>query len=162
MTFGCSASMRLLGAIVAAALLTGGPAPASAQTIANPDKRTAVAAKPTKPAAKRAPANTAAEQSTDYWAINTDVGKYANTSRDSDRTAATTRERGRVPLQTGPGSVGFTSDTVKSGQFSDGRAVPGMDRYTQDPQTYVGLSLSVTSNNNSFPLPGLPMPRNDW
>ena len=162
MTFGRSASIQLFGAIVAATMLVDGAAPASAQTIANPGTRPAADAKSIKPATKRAPANAAAEQGTDYWAINTDVGKYANTSRDSDRPAATTRERGRVPLQTAPGSVGFTSDTVKSGQFSDGRAVPGMDRYTQDPQTYVGLSLSVPSSNNSFPLPGLPMPRNDW
>jgi hypothetical protein len=158
MTFGRKATMHLLGAIVAVTLLVDAAAPASAQTIANPGTRNAAAAKPTKPATKRPPANTATQQGTDYWAINTDVGKYANTSRD----IPTTRERGRVPLQTAPGSVGFTSDSVKSGQFSDGRAVPGMDRYTQDPQTYVGLSLSVTSSNNSFPLPGLPMPRNDW
>jgi hypothetical protein len=160
MTFARS-SLRLLGAIAAAALLADGAAPASGQTIANPDKRPAATAKPIKPATKRAPANAAPEQGTDYWAINTDVGKYANSSREAG-TSATTRERGRVPLQTAPGSVGLTSESVKSGQFSDGRAVPGMDRYTQDPQTYVGLSLSVTSNNNSFPLPTPLMPRNDW
>jgi hypothetical protein len=160
MMAGCSAAIQRFGAIVAAMLLVAAAAPTSAQTIANPTRP--AAAKSSKPATQRAPVKTGTEQGTDYWAINTDVGKYANTSRDIDRTAATTRERGRVPLQTGQGSVGFASDTVKSGQFSDGRAVPGMDRYTQDPQTYVGLSLSVPSNNNSFPLPGLPMPRNDW
>src|SRR4051812_36767536 len=102
MTAGWSASIQRFGAIVAAMLLMDGAAPASAQTIANPGTRPAAAAKTVKPATKRAPANTAAEQGTDYWAINTDVGKYANTSRDSASSAATTRERGRVPLQMAP------------------------------------------------------------
>jgi hypothetical protein len=159
MTAGWRASTQLFGAVVAM-LLADSAAPASAQTVVSPDKRPAAAVKSTKPAPQRAPANKAAEQGTDYWAINTDVGKYANTSRAADKPAVATREPGRVPLQTAPGSVGFASQPMRSGQFSDGRTVPGLDRYTQDPQSYVGLSLSVTSTNNSFPIPLFP--RNEW
>lgn len=154
MTTGRSAAMQLLGAIVAAALLAGAAAPASAQTIAKPAKKAAAAAKPAKPAP--APAK-ATEQGTDYWAINTDVGKY----RD-DRPVPAPHAPGRVPLQTAPGSVGFTSGAVRTGQFADGRTTPGLDRYNQDPQSYVGLSLSVTSSNKSFPIPAPLLQQSQW
>jgi hypothetical protein len=152
MTTGRSTAMSLLGAIVAAALLMGAAATASAQTIAKPDKKPAAAR-----SAQRAPAPaTAAEQGTDYWAINTDVGKY----RD-DRPVPAPSAPGRVPLQNAPGSVGFTSAPVRTGQFADGRTTPGLDRYNQDPQSYVGLSLSVTSSNKSFPIPA-PLQPSQW
>jgi hypothetical protein len=160
MTAGWRGSTRLLGAIAVAMLLTENAAPASAQTLVSPANRPAAAAQPAKPARQRAPANKPAEQGTDYWAINTDVGKYTNAARANEKPATPTRDLGRVPLQTAPGSVGFSSQPVRSGQFSDGRTVPGLDRYTQDPQSYVGLSVSVTSTNNSFPIPLFP--RNEW
>ena len=142
-------------------LLAG--ATASAQTIAKPDQRgaTAAAAKPAQPAkpAKRtaAPANAPAEQGTDYWAINTDLGRYRDTKPVPEPTAP-----GRVPLQGAPGSVGFASGAVRTGQFADGRTAPGLDRYNQDPQSYAGVSLSMTNSNKSFPLPTQLLPHNQW
>ena len=160
MAAGWCGSTRLLGAMAAAMLLAAGAVPVSAQTVVSPGQRPATGGKSTRPAPQRAPANKPAEQGTDYWAINTDVGKYSNASRANEKPPAAARDIGRVPLQTAPGSVGFSSQPVRSGQFSDGRTVPGLDRYTQDPQSYVGLSVSVTSTNNSFPIPLFP--RNEW
>src|SRR5690349_20967173 len=94
MTTRCIPPMRLLGAVAAAMLLA--TATASAQTIAKPDQRGAATtaakpAQPTKPAHPVKSAQTAkaakpaaapaptAEQGTDYWAINTDIGHYRDT-----------------------------------------------------------------------------------
>ena len=156
------ASTPLLCALAAAMLLAGGTA--SAQTIAKPDQRGAATAaakpaqpaKPAKPAAAPASAK-APEQGTDYWAINTDIGKYRDVKPLPEPTAP-----GRVPLQGAPGSVGFASGAVRTGQLADGRAAPGLERYNQDPQSYAGVSLSLTSSNKSFPLPTQLLPSNQW
>jgi hypothetical protein len=158
MTPVCRASTLLIEAIAAAMLLAA--APASAQTIAKPDQRAAsAAAKPAKPAKPTAAAAKAApaEQGTDYWAINTDVGRYRDVKPIPEPNAP-----GRVPLQGAQGSVGFASGAVRTGQFADGRTAPGLDRYNQDPQSYAGVSLSLTNSNKSFPLPTQLLPHNQW
>lgn len=143
----------LLAGLIAGALTCGG-APALAQSLAQsagkpkPVASKPVAAKPTA-AAKRAAANSG---SGDYWSANTDLGQYGSNVVEYDRPTGQTRPLGRVPLQTGPGSVGFTSQPSKVGQFTDGRTVPGHDAYTQAPSSYVGLSLSVPSDSKSFPI----------
>ena len=81
-----------------------------------------------------------------------------------DRATGTYTEVGRVPLQTGPGSIGFTSQSTKTGTLSDGTALPGHQAYTQRDDSYAGMSLTVPSNNKSFPIP-LPVPpqhKVDW
>jgi hypothetical protein len=156
--------MRRFGAVAVAMLLAG--ATASAQTIAKPDQRGAAtaAAKPAHPVKSAQPvkpakpaATAATEQGTDYWAINTDLGRYRDMKPVPEPTAP-----GRAPLQGTPGTVGFTSGTVRTGQLADGRAAPGLERYNQDPQSYAGMSLSLTSNNKSFPLPTQLLPSNQW
>jgi hypothetical protein len=155
------ASTQLVGAIAAAMLLAGGAA--SAQTIAKPDQRAATpaAAKPAQPVkpAKRtaAPATAPAEQGTDYWAINADLGRYRDTKSIPEPNAP-----GRVPLQGAPGSVGLAHGTVRTGQLADGNTAPGLERYNQDPQSYAGVSLSMTNSNKSFPLPTQLLPHNQW
>jgi hypothetical protein len=163
-----SSATQFLGAVAAAMWLAA--AAASAQTIAKPDQRGAVTAaakpaqpvksaqpaKPAKPAATPASAK-APEQGTDYWAINTDLGRYRDTKPIPEPTAP-----GRVPLQGAQGTVGLASGAVRTGQFADGRAAPGLDRYNQDPQSYAGVSLSVTSSNKSFLLPTQLLPHNQW
>jgi hypothetical protein len=146
MTSGKSLHMPAIGMFVVAALLALGCAPASAQTIANPGQPSAATTRPAKPAPKRPPANAANEQGTDYWAINTDVGKYSRET-PAERTLIDRR-----PLKTSDGSVGFTSAPIRAGTLADGRAVPGLERHNQDPQSYVGMSLSLTSTNKGFPL----------
>jgi hypothetical protein len=125
-------------------LLVGGTT--SAQTIAKPDQRAAktAAAKPAQPAKPAAAPAKAAERGTDYWAINTDIGRY----RDEKPIPAPDAP-GRVRLQGAPGSVGFASGAVRTGQFAD-------------PQSYAGVSLSLTNSNKSFPLPTQLLPHNQW
>jgi hypothetical protein len=139
-------------------LLAG--ATASAQTIAKPDQRgaTPAAAKPAKPAKPAAvSAKAPSDQGTDYWAINTDVGRYRDTKPIPEPTAP-----GRVPLQGAPGTVGFAHGSVRTGQLGDGRDAPGLERYNQDPQSYAGVSMSLTSSNKTFPLPTQLLPHNQW
>jgi hypothetical protein len=149
-----SARGQLLAAVAALAGLAAGPA--AAQSITHPDK-TVASTKPAtaKPAAKpKVAAKPSDQASTDYWAINTDLGKY---SRDTpaERTIAS-----RQPLRDTPGgTVGFTSGDIRNGTLADGSTAAGMERYNQDQKSYVGMSLSVTSRDKNFPL--LPIvPRN--
>jgi hypothetical protein len=145
------ASVKLLGTIAAVALFAA--APSAAQTIANPEKKKVAA---TKPAAKpKAPqAKLSDETSTDYWAINTDLGKYKRDT-PTERNIAS-----RVPLRDAPGTVGFTSGDIRNGTLADGSTAAGMERYNQEQKSYVGMSLSVTSNDKSFPLAIPLLPRN--
>jgi hypothetical protein len=163
MTTRRNASTPLLGAVAAAMLLVAGAV--SAQTIARPDQLAAATkpaqpvkpvqlAKPAKPAA--APAK-AAEQGTDYWAINTDLGRY----RD-ERPLPPANDASRIRLQGAPGSVGLTSEAAKTGEFATGRAAPGLERYNQDSSSYAGVSMSLTNSNKSFPLPTQLLPHNQW
>jgi opacity protein-like surface antigen len=148
------ASVKLLGAIAAMALLAVAVPPAAAQTIANPEKKKVATAKP---AAKSKPAQArlSDQTSTDYWAVNTDLGKY---SRDipTERTMAS-----RVPLRDAPGTVGFTSGVIRNGTLADGSTAGGMERYNQEQKSYVGMSLSVTSKDKNFPIPLLQR-NTDW
>ena len=157
-----SSATQLLGAVAAAMWLAA--ATASAQTIAQPgtkpDQRGAVttAAKPAQPAKPRPASAKNPEQGTDYWAINTDLGRYRDTKSVPEPTAP-----GRTTLQGTPGgTVGFTSGTVRTGQLGDGRAAPGLERYNQDQNSYAGVSLSLTNNSKSFPLPTQLLPSNQW
>jgi hypothetical protein len=135
---------RLAAAMIGAALLLGGIMPGLAQT----------ATKPTKPAVKRAaPASPTAAQG-DYWKIEYALPEYEGGGRRSAE-PVTVRERtplDRKRLDNGPGSVGFSSGSgASAGQLSDGRAVPGMERYNQQPNSgYAGMSLSVPTLNNTL------------
>jgi hypothetical protein len=129
---------------------------------------------PRKTAAKPAPAPAEpyirvnpAEQS-DFWTVNASVGsQYASSgakqakSGDRPRTAypSETTPLDRVKLRDAPGgSIGFASgQSARSGQFHDGREVPGLTANTQNDSSYVGLSLSVSSGSKGLPLP-LPGP----
>jgi len=165
-----SRATPFLGAITAAMLLAD--APASAQTITNPgtkpDQRAATAAaakpahpaktaQPAKPAKPAVTANAPAAQGTDYWAINTDLGRYRDTKSIAEPNATN-----RVPLQGAPGSVGLGQGTSSTGQFVDGRATPGLERYNQDSSSYAGVSMSLSNSNKSFPLPTQLLPHNSW
>ena len=110
-----------------------------------------------KPAAKpkAAQARLSDQTSTDYWAVKNDLGQY---SRDTptERTVAS-----RVPLRNAPGTVGFTSGVVRNGTLADGSTAAGMERYNQEEKSYVGMSLSLTSKGQNFPIPLLQR-NTDW
>ena len=51
---------------------------------------------------------------------------------------------GRVPLQSGPGTLGFETKTqVNPNQTPDGATIRGQDAATGRPSSYMGMSLSV-------------------
>ena len=162
---------QFFGAVLIAAMFIIAPHSAQAQSAAPAAKP---AARPAaKPAAKPAPVTSSvngAEQS-DYWTVNTALPSQYGSGRsqtkpegDRSRSAAVPRERdptSRIPLRDQPGgSVGFASgQSTRSGRFSDGREVPGLNPNTQGDSSYVGLSLSVTSGNKGLPLPLPPFGR---
>jgi hypothetical protein len=67
---------------------------------------------------------------------------------------------GRVPVEGGTGTFGLSTDNkVKSGELYDGRRAPGLETETHNPPSYLGLSLSVPTNEKSIlpvPVPILP------
>ena len=163
-----SSATQLLGAIAAAMLLAG--ATASAQTIAKPDQRGAVtaAAKPAQPVksaqpakpAKPAAASASAAASAARHRLLGDqhrprpIPRYeAGPGADRSGPRATAR---------GAGDRRLRARHRRTGQLADGRAAPGLERYNQDPQSYAGMSLSVTSSNKSFLLPTQLLPHNQW
>lgn len=130
---------------------------------------------PRKPAAKPAPAAAEpytrvnpAEQS-DFWTVNASVGSQYSSSGAKPQARSADRSRAAVPSETTPldrvklrdapgSSVGIASGQgTRSGQFYDGRDVPGLTANTQRESSYVGMSLSVSSGSKGLPLP-LPGP----
>jgi opacity protein-like surface antigen len=163
-----SASIRRLGAMAAAVLLAG-TVVAAAQTAPAKTVKPATAAK------KAAAPASAGQAQSDYWTVKTNLPKQygaaaaretparQNNVREYDRATGSYTELGRVPLQTGPGTIGFTSQSTKSGALSDGTVLPGHQAYTQRDDSYTGMSLTVPSSNKSFPIPLLPPPQKmDW
>lgn len=164
-----SASIRRLGAM-AATLLLASTVVAAAQT---------APAKTVKPAttAKKAAAPASVSQAqSDYWTVKADLPKQYGAAaaaaretparqsniREYDRATGSYSELGR-PLQAGPGTIGFTSQSTKTGALSDGTTLPGHQAYTQRDDSYAGMALTVRSDNKSFPIPLLPpQQKMDW
>jgi hypothetical protein len=60
---------------------------------------------------------------------------------------------GRVPLQSGPGTVGVETETKTNAyKTPDGRTIPGLESTTERSSSYVGFSLSVPTSDKSLPL----------
>lgn len=63
---------------------------------------------------------------------------------------------GRVPLQSGPGTLGFeTKPQVNPNQTPDGATIRGQEATAARSSTYVGMSLSVPTTDKAmnFPVP---------
>jgi len=63
---------------------------------------------------------------------------------------------GRVPLQSGPGTLGFETKTqVNPNQTPDGATIRGQDATAARSSSYVGMSLSVPTSDKTmnFPVP---------
>jgi hypothetical protein len=158
----------VFSAVLVAALFAVAPNPAQAQS-ASPSAKPQ--AKPAKPAPAPVASSVNGAEQADYWSVNTSLPSQYTTERPrsqtkpaADRARATAgpadnpTRLGRVPLQDAPGSMGFTSgQSASSGQFHDGRTVPGLNPNTQKDTSYLGVSLSVTSAGKGLPLP-LPTP----
>jgi len=63
---------------------------------------------------------------------------------------------GRVPLQSGPGTLGFETKTrLNPNQTPDGATIRGQDATAARSSSYVGMSLSVPTSDKTmnFPMP---------
>lgn len=60
-------------------------------------------------------------------------------------------ELGRVPLRRGQGSLGLETETkVKQNELPDGTQLPGPETSPRRPPSYLGLSISVPTDNRSL------------
>jgi hypothetical protein len=151
------------------------PVPASAQQ-SDPSARTAqsdqgAATRPTpKPAkpvvrtdaaqnaktsnAKRSNAKTPEAQGRP-WTLQDAMPDHSASMRQYD-TRPASPPIGRVPLQSGPGTLGFETKTqVNPNQTPDGATIRGQEATAARSSTYVGMSLSVPTTDKAmnFPLP---------
>ena len=149
-------SLRLAGTGFAALLLAVAAITPSAAQSSDPSAPKAKqattsrpAAKPTKPIPREA-LRTAPEQ---QWTIENALPDHSASMRQYDYVPPQPKF-GRVPLQSGPGTVGVETDT-KSNPYKtpDGRTIPGLEASENRSNSYVGLSLSVPTNNNALSIP---------
>jgi hypothetical protein len=156
--------LRLAGsAAVALLFAAAGPLPGSAQP-ADPSARAVKpsqdtvsrpARKPAKPA-PRAVSQSAVEKP---WTLENALPDHSSSLRQYDFPTPQPKI-GRVPLQSGPGTVGFETETKTNAyRTPDGRTIPGLEAAENRPSSYVGLSLSVPTNDKmmNFPVPLLPL-----
>jgi hypothetical protein len=145
------------------------PAPGSAQQ-SDPSARTAKpdqggtvrpASKPAKPIAAQN-TKTAVKTNTKTpeaqgrpWTLDDAMPDHSASMRQYD-TRPASPGMGRVPLQSGPGTVGFETKTqVNPNQTPDGATIRGQDATAARSSSYVGMSLSVPTDNKAmnFPVP---------
>jgi hypothetical protein len=134
-----------IGAIAGALLWLGGAALAQTTATTAPPK-----AKPKPAAAKR---TTPPNPKNDYWSVDYTQTRYDTGGTFRRDTTELTGELGRVPLQSGQGTVGFDTTTRVTCD------VPGgVDPYARKDSSFVGLSINVPSVSKSLTLPILPAP----
>jgi hypothetical protein len=136
------------------ALLLAATAPGSAQS-SDPSARTVksnqvtagrAARKPVKPAPRVTPPSAAQKP----WTIENALPDHSASIRQYDTPQP---KIGRVPLQSGPGTVGVETETKTNAyKTPDGRTIPGLDATAERSSSYMGLSLSVPTSDKSMPL----------
>ena len=98
------------------------------------------------------------------WSLEDALPDNSPAARDRlKETPAAKPQLGRVPLQNGPGTFGFETETkVKSTELPDGRKTPGVDTTPHRPPSYLGLSISVpTSDKSIIPSIGSPFGKSE-
>jgi hypothetical protein len=156
----------LIGALMLAVAL---PAPASAQQ-SDPSARTAQSdqtaathptPKPAKPVVRPgAEQNAKTNAKTPEvqgrpWTLQDAMPDHSAAMRQYDTRPASPGV-GRVPLQSGPGTLGFETKTqVNPNKTPDGATIRGQDATAARSSTYVGMSLSVPTSDKAmnFPVP---------
>jgi hypothetical protein len=89
------------------------------------------------------------------WTLQDAMPDHSASMRQYD-TRPASPPIGRVPLQSGPGTLGFETKTqVNPNQTPDGATIRGQEATAARSSTYVGMSLSVptTDKTMNFPLP---------
>lgn len=86
------------------------------------------------------------------WSLEDALPDNSPAARDRlKETPSTKPQLGRLPLQNGPGTIGFETETkVKPTELPDGRKTPGADTTPHRPPTYLGLSISVPTSDKSI------------
>jgi hypothetical protein len=156
----------LIGALMLAVAL---PAPASAQQsdpsarTTQPDQTAATrpTPKPAKPvvrpgAEQNAKTNAKTPEAQGrQWTLQDALPDQSASMRQYD-TRPPSPGMGRVPLQSGPGTLGFETKTqVNPNQTPDGATIRGQDATAARSSSYVGMSLSVPTTDKAmnFPMP---------
>jgi hypothetical protein len=93
------------------------------------------------------------------WSLEDALPDNSPAARDRlKETPAAKPQLGRLPLQNGPGTIGFETETkVKSTELPDGRKTPGADTTPHRPPSYLGLSISVPTHDKSI-IPSIGSP----
>ena len=117
-----------------------------------------------RPAAREAQPQPSRSSSSKPWSLEDALPDNSPAARDRlKETPAAKPQLGRVPLQNGPGTIGFETETkVKSTELPDGRRTPGADTTPHRPPSYLGLSISVpTSDKSIIPSIGSPFGKSE-
>jgi hypothetical protein len=93
------------------------------------------------------------------WSLEDALPDNSPAARDRlKETPVAKPQLGRVPFQNGQGTIGFETETkVKSTEHPDGRKTPGADTTPHRPPSYLGLSISVPTNDKSI-IPSIGSP----
>ena len=156
---------KFVGGALAAILVFGVTAPASAEQSTNSDPAAKVR-RPSKIKAKStnasaSPVSGVASQQGKPWSIEDALPGNSKAVRAPDAPSPLSN-LGRVPLRTGAGSFGFETETkYKSDKLPDGRPIPAPPLTKERNTSYFGLSLSVPTGNDSSAssLPAEPFQR---
>ena len=160
-------ALRMLGAAVGALALvvassgTGHPEQRGGDRAATHTPPRPPASIPHASTSERAVAREAQSKSlpSKPWSLDDALPDNSPAARDRlKETPATKPALGRVPLQNGPGTFGFETETkVKPTELPDGRKTPGADTTPHRPPTYLGLSISVPTSDKSI-IPSIAPP----
>lgn len=137
-----------IGATAGALLLVGSAALAQTMAPAKPKPKPAATARHAAPGASR-------NANDEYWSVNYAAPARYDTGRTITRNPTTeqTGELGRVPLQSGQGTIGFENQSRLNAY------VPGgADPHTRKESSFVGLSINMPSASKAIALPVLPTP----
>jgi hypothetical protein len=151
---GIAVAASLLATVAAAPGFAQGSDPSARAVTSNPVSANRPARKSAKPA-PRAPIVSASEKP---WTLENALPDHSAAMRQYDYTPPQSKF-GRVPLQSGAGTVGFETETKTNAyKTPDGRTIPGLEATESRSNSYMGLSLSVPTSDKAmnFPLPLVP------
>jgi uncharacterized low-complexity protein len=89
------------------------------------------------------------------WTLQDAMPEHSASMRQHD-TRPDSPGMGRMPLQSGPGTLGFETKTqVNPNQTPDGATIRGQEATAARSSSYVGMSLSVPTSDKAmnFPVP---------
>ena len=163
MTAKCKMAPRLIGAAIAvAAFMFAVPGPGSAEpdnsdraANATPDGAAVRVKRKPVPLTLQSASSPGARETQGQgrpWSIEDALPKNSKAVEPrAPEGQAASPGLGRVPLRSGAGTFGFETETkFKSNEFSDSQTVPGLQPHTRREPTYLGLSLSVPTNDKGI------------